>query len=66
MDNFLARYQVLKLNEDQINHLNSFITPKEMTAVIRSPPTKISPEADSVNAEFYQTFILNKILKNQI
>ena len=27
MDNFLVRYQVPKLNQDQINHLNSPITP---------------------------------------
>jgi hypothetical protein len=39
MDNFLDRYQVQKLNEDQINHLNSLITPKEIKAVIKSLPT---------------------------
>jgi hypothetical protein len=32
MDNFLDRYQVPKLNQDQINHLNSPITPKEIEA----------------------------------
>jgi hypothetical protein len=40
MENFLERYQVPKLNEDQINHLNSPITPKEVEAVINSLPTK--------------------------
>jgi hypothetical protein len=30
MDNFLDRYEVLKLNQDQINDLNSPITPKEI------------------------------------
>jgi hypothetical protein len=29
MDNFLDRYQVPKLNQDQINGLNSPISPKE-------------------------------------
>jgi hypothetical protein len=38
MDNFLDSYQVPKLNHDQINHLNSPITPKEIEAVIKSPP----------------------------
>jgi len=33
MDDFLNRYQVPKLNQDQINHLNSPITPKEIEAV---------------------------------
>jgi hypothetical protein len=40
MDNFLDRYQVPKLNQHQINHLNSSITPREMEAVIHSLPTK--------------------------
>jgi hypothetical protein len=40
MDNFLDRYQVPKLNQDQINHLYSPITPKETEAVIKNLPTK--------------------------
>jgi hypothetical protein len=40
MDNFLDRYQVPKLNQDQINHLNSPITLKEIEAVIKSLSTK--------------------------
>jgi hypothetical protein len=40
MDNFLLRYQVPKLNQDQINHLNSSITPNEVAAVIKSFPTQ--------------------------
>jgi hypothetical protein len=51
MDNFLDRYQVSKLNQDQINDLNNPISPKEIEAVINSLPTKIKP-----NTEFYQTF----------
>ena len=39
MDNFLDRYQIPKLNQDQINHLNSLTTPKEIEAVIKSPLT---------------------------
>ena len=40
MDNFLDWYQVLKLNQDQINDLNSSISPKEIEAVINSLPTE--------------------------
>jgi hypothetical protein len=36
MDNSLDRYQEPKLNQDQINHLKSLITPKEIAAVIKS------------------------------
>ena len=38
MDNFLDRYQVPKLNQDQINNLNSHISPKEIEAGINSLP----------------------------
>ena len=50
------RYQIPKLNRDQINHLNRPKTPKEITAVISSLPAKTSPGPDGFSAEFYQTF----------
>jgi hypothetical protein len=50
------RYQIPKLNRDQINHLNRPKTPKEITAVISSLPTKISPGPDGFSTELYQTF----------
>jgi hypothetical protein len=56
MDNFLNRYQVSKLKSDQINDLNSPMSPKEIEPVINSLPTKKSPEPDRFSAEFYQTF----------
>ena len=40
MDNFLDRYQVQKLNQNQVNHLNSPVTPKEIEVGINSLPTK--------------------------
>jgi hypothetical protein len=59
MDNFLDRYQVPKLNQDQINDLNSPISPKEIETVINSFPTKKKkkkPRPDRFSAEFYQSF----------
>jgi hypothetical protein len=56
MGNFLDRYQVPKLIQDQINYLNSPISPKEIEGVINSLPTKKSPGPDGCSAEFYQTF----------
>jgi hypothetical protein len=43
MDNFLDRYQVPKLNQDQINDLNRSISPKEIEAVTNSLSNKKSP-----------------------
>jgi hypothetical protein len=40
MDNFLDRYQEPKLNQDQINHLNSPIAPKAIETVMKILPTK--------------------------
>ena len=56
MYNFLDRYQVPKLNQDQINNLNSPISPKEIEVVINSFPTIKSPGPDGFSAELYQTF----------
>ena len=56
MDKFLDRYQVPKLNQDQLNDLNSPISPKEIEAVINSLPTKKISGPDGFNSEFYQNF----------
>jgi hypothetical protein len=45
-----------KLNLDQVNHLNSPQTPKEIEAIIKSLPTKKSPGSDGFSAEIYQNF----------
>ena len=52
MDNFLDRYDIPKLNEDQVISLNRPITCKEIEAVIKSLPTKINPRPDGFSAEF--------------
>jgi hypothetical protein len=57
MDNFLDRYQVPKLNQDQINDLNSPISPKEIEAVnsLTTTTTTKSPGLDGFSAKLYQT-----------
>ena len=54
-DNFPDTYEVPKLKQDQINHVYSPITPKEIEAVIKSFPTKRSPGPDGFSSEFYHT-----------
>jgi hypothetical protein len=58
MNKFLDRYQVPKLNQDQMNDLNSPISPKEIEAVINSLPTKKKKKTQNQMslAQFYQTF----------
>jgi hypothetical protein len=67
MDKFLDRYHIPKLNQDQINDLNSPKYPKEIEAVINSLPTKKSLRPDGFSTEFYQIFkdlipVLHKLL----
>jgi hypothetical protein len=45
MDNFLDRYNVPKLNQYQVNHLNSPIFSKEIETVNNSLPTKKKKKA---------------------
>jgi hypothetical protein len=66
MANFLDRYQVPKLNQDQINDLNSLMSPKEIEAVINSLPKTKSPGQNGFSTEFYQNFkdnLITTILK---
>ena len=56
MEKFLDRYQVPKKNQDQVNNLNSLISPKEMKAIINRLTTKKSLRPDGFNAEIYQNF----------
>ena len=56
MDKFQDRYQVIRLNQDQVDDLNSPISTKEIEAIINSLPTNKSPGPDGFSAEFYPTF----------
>jgi hypothetical protein len=55
MDNFLDRYQLRKINQDQISDLNNPISPTEIEAIINSWPTKKRAGLDGISAEFFQT-----------
>jgi len=41
MDDFLDRYHLPKLNQDQVKHLSSPITPKKIEAVVKSQPKTV-------------------------
>jgi hypothetical protein len=46
----------LKLNQEDIRHLNRPIKHDEIEAILKSLPEKKSPRPDGFTAEFYQTF----------
>ena len=56
MDKFLEKYNLLKLNQEEIENLNRFITSMEIETVIRNLPANKSPDPDGFTAEFYQKF----------
>jgi hypothetical protein len=56
MDKFLGTYIHPKLNQEDINHLNSPGIYSEIEAVVKSLPTKKNLGPDGFMAEFYQNF----------
>ena len=56
MDKFLEKYNLPKLNQEEIENLNRPITSTEVETVIRNLSAKKSSGPDSFTAEFYQKF----------
>ena len=56
MDKLLEKYNFQKLNQEEIENLNTPITSTEIETVIRNLPTNKSPGPDGCTAEFYQKF----------
>ena len=53
---FLEKYNLPKLNEEEAENLNRPITADEIEAVIKKFPTHISPEPHGFTGEFYKVF----------
>jgi hypothetical protein len=56
MDAFLDTKHIPKLNQEEIDCLNSTITPKEIEIVIKNLQMKETPGSDGFSEAFYQTF----------
>ena len=56
MDKFLERYNLPRLNQDEIEKMNGPITRTEIETVIKKLPTNKSPAPDGFAGGFYQTF----------
>lgn len=59
MDNVLDIFHIPKLNQDQVNSLNSAIAPQDIEAVIKSLSTKNIPSAYGFRTEFYHNVLLS-------
>ena len=56
MDEFLEKYNLPKLNQEEIENFNGPISSTEIKTVIKNLPTNKSPGPDGFRVEFYQKF----------
>ena len=56
MDRFLEKFNLPRLNQEEIEIINDPIISTEIKAVIKNLPKNKSPAPDGFTAEFYQTF----------
>ena len=56
MDNIRETYSPPKLNQEEMDHLDRFITRNEIEFVINTLPTNKSPGPEGFTCECYQTY----------
>ena len=63
MGKFLERYNLPRLNQEEIENMNRPITSNEIETVIKNLPTKKSPGPDGFTGEFFFFFFFFLIFK---
>ena len=56
IDEFLEKYNLVKLNQEETEHINRPITSTEIETAIKNLPTNKSPGPDGFTGELYQKF----------
>ena len=56
MEEFLEKYNLPKLKQEEIENINRPIKSTEVKTIIKNLPTNKSPGADGFTGEFYQIF----------
>ena len=56
LDRFLEKFNLPRLNQEDIEIMNNPITSTEIEAMIKNLPKNKSPGPDGFTGEFYQTF----------
>ena len=56
MDRFLEKFNLTRLNQEEIQIMNHPITSTEIKIVIKNLSKNKSPQPDAFTGEFYQTF----------
>ena len=62
MDRFLEKFNLLRLNQEEIEIMNNLITSTEIEAIIKNLPKNKSPGPDDFTGEPYQRFREEPIL----